>query len=305
MDLNELIKKNSEEKEALEKEYANPKPSDFAKLTVKRLTEETKMPFLQIKLTETKPSVFESKAGGTPYLPNDAQLPTDSRGVQMKLLAQINCTDLIPLKEYPHKGILQFWLSEKFPWEEHRVVYYEDIDSTLSEKDIISKLNVPYNNDSFPVNGEYGMKLTLAEESMSRDDDRICRMFCQIYTELSGKYISCPDDGGDNVYDAYEYYVDDAVSSGHKVGGYSSSCQKSPYWCEHYKQGEEVDLNSDDEYLLLFQLDSEYGTYDREKKVWDYLHVMWGDAGAGNFFIKRKDLRNLDFSNVTFKWDCS
>lgn len=305
MDANELLKKYSEEKDAEQKMYEEPMPDDFAKLTVKRLIEETKTPFLLVELSDTMPSIFESKVGGLPYLPKDGQPPVDSHGVQMRLLAQINCADLMPLEGYPHTGILQFWLTTHLAFEEHKVVYYDDHDETVTAEEVSHKLYEYINDDSFPVNGEYGMIFTLAEESMSRDDDRICRMFCQIYTELSGKYISCPDGGGDDVYQAYEYYVDDAVSMGHKVGGYNSACQRSPFWCEHYKQGEEVDLNSDDEYLLLFQLDSEYGIYDRETQTWDYLHVMWGDAGVGNFFIKRRDLRDRDFSNVTFYWDCS
>ena len=47
---------------------------------------------------------------------------------------------------------------------------------------------------------------------------------------------------------------------------------------------------------LLFQLDSE--TVDEEEIT------MWGDCGVGNFFINAEDLKNLDFSNVVYNWDC-
>ena len=36
-------------------------------------------------------SIFDSKFGGIPYLPQDAKVPVDSEGVQLGLLAQINC----------------------------------------------------------------------------------------------------------------------------------------------------------------------------------------------------------------------
>ena len=47
---------------------------------------------------------------------------------------------------------------------------------------------------------------------------------------------------------------------------------------------------------LLFQLDTECC---EEKDI-----VMWGDCGVGNFFINAEDLKNLDFSNVLYNWDC-
>ncbi|WP_427127321.1 DUF1963 domain-containing protein [Priestia megaterium] len=31
---------------------------------------------------------------------------------------------------------------------------------------------------------------------------------------------------------------------------------------------------------------------------------MFGDAGVANFFIKEKDLRNLNFRDVLYNWDC-
>ena len=43
---------------------------------------------------------------------------------------------------------------------------------------------------------------------------------------------------------------------------------------------------------LLLQIDSE-GEY-----------VMWGDAGVGNFFIRRQDLVDKNFSDVLYNWDC-
>ena len=31
---------------------------------------------------------------------------------------------------------------------------------------------------------------------------------------------------------------------------------------------------------------------------------MWGDAGVANFFISEQDLKNKDFTNVVYNWDC-
>lgn len=48
--------------------------------------------------------------------------------------------------------------------------------------------------------------------------------------------------------------------------------------------------------MLLFQLDSDY--HDSEDRV------LWGDCGIGNFFINREKLKNCDFSDVIYNWDC-
>ena len=47
---------------------------------------------------------------------------------------------------------------------------------------------------------------------------------------------------------------------------------------------------------LLFQLDSEFGTDD--------YYILWGDCGVGNFFATKEQLRNLDFAECLYSWDC-
>ena len=42
---------------------------------------------------------------------------------------------------------------------------------------------------------------------------------------------------------------------------------------------------------LLFQMDSDNG-------------ILWGDAGVGNFFIDLEKLKQRDFSDVFYTWDC-
>ena len=47
-------------------------------------------------------------------------------------------------------------------------------------------------------------------------------------------------------------------------------------------------------YELLFQMISD-----------DDADIIWGDMGVGNFFIQPSALRNLDFSQVIYSYDCS
>ena len=51
------------------------------------------------------PSIFESKFGGTGYVPHDGAIPVNAKNQQLRLLAQIEC-EKIPLKDFLAKGLL-------------------------------------------------------------------------------------------------------------------------------------------------------------------------------------------------------
>ncbi|MDE5770715.1 MAG: DUF1963 domain-containing protein [Ruminococcus sp.] len=223
-------------------------------------------PSMKITLTDAKPSIFESKVGGLGYIPHDSNFPTDSRGRQLRLLAQIDCSE-IQLDEFPKKGLLQFWLSGDELYgcdfdnptnqDDFRVIYYSEVDTTVTEDEIRNKIvNIEDYYDKFflPVERECGMTF---EKSENRFID---------YDEIE-------DDEGWKEWNNL---------SGHKVGGY-------PYFTQFEPRNEEQMKEYD---FLLFQLDS-----DSDK-------VMWGDMGIGNFFISSEKLKNCDFSDVFYNWDC-
>lgn len=54
--------------------------------------------------------------------------------------------------------------------------------------------------------------------------------------------------------------------------------------------------------MLLFQLEYEH----KLGRDWrEGAKVVIGDCGVMNFFIKRKDLKALDFDKVMYNWSCS
>ncbi|MBP3760655.1 MAG: DUF1963 domain-containing protein [Ruminococcus sp.] len=222
---------------------------------------------VKIKLTDTKPSIFESKAGGIGYIPHDGDFPTDKNGEQLRLLAQIDCSE-VDLEEFPEKGLLQFWVINddtagladgQTVQDGFRVIYYPEIDKSVTEEEIKGKfVKNQYDDDEyngFPVFGEYGMTFTKMVNNSTNDK-------------------------GD-----YDKYYDEYI--GHKIGGYPYFTQFDPREC--YEELQKYDF-------LLFQLDSDYGENDDR--------VMWGDSGIGNFFIKTENLKNCDFSDVLYNWDC-
>lgn len=294
-----------EEKPAIDdKQYRK-----FAESAAQRVIKETEIPCMCIHLEDEATSIFDSKVGGLPYIPKNFDVPLDCDGNQMKLLAQINCNDIKELKDYPHEGILQFWMTTIWPWEEAKVIYHKEVDRTITDE-VIEKIDEFIEDDkhSFPVIGSYRMKFSLSSESMSRWDYRLKALFCQYFTETSGEYISDPEDAESE--EVYNVFVgdceerDDAWGNSHKVGGYRYSTQFGSGDYDVYKEGEKIDIHSDDADVLLFQLDSDCEFANLETHTHDWIKVKWCDAGVGRFSIKRSELKKCDFDNAWFSWDC-
>ena len=74
-----------------------------------------------------------------------------------------------------------------------------------------------------------------------------------------------------------EIYWDELTGEYHKMGGYAFFTQSDP--------------RAYDVLLLQFAMDDE-------------ADIMFGDAGVANFFIKEEDLRNHNFRDVLYNWDC-
>jgi uncharacterized protein YwqG len=213
---------------------------------------------------------------------------------------------LLGLSDYPHRGILQFWLKPVGLWDEANVVYHQHMDMSSIDHDAAESREAFSLDDNviFPVMGSYGITFEASTKSMSRDDCRLKALFCQYYTELSGVHIYDPEDAGIDVYYEFENYQDSVDGYGTKIGGYETTTQMTQY-DDYDEEAPKIDIFSDDSDVLLFQSDSEHCSYDAELKVKVSGRVQWGDLGVARFHIKRRDLKNLDFSNVWFSWDCS
>ncbi|MDE6035773.1 MAG: DUF1963 domain-containing protein [Ruminococcus sp.] len=224
-------------------------------------------PCMKITLTDTKPSIFESKVGGIGYIPHDKDFPTDSNGNQLRLLAQIEC-EKIQLDGFMKTGLLQFWImndddsgmdfDNQTNQDGFRVIYYPEVDKTVTPEEIESKfVKNEYDDEPyyFPVFRECGM-------SFEKSENR----YVDYYSELSDEEWE--------------------ENTGHKVGGYPVFTQNDP---RDEKQLEYYDF-------LLFQLDTDDLDGDDV--------VMWGDCGVGNFFINSEKLKQCDFSDVLYNWDC-
>ncbi|MCM1133921.1 MAG: YwqG family protein, partial [Ruminococcus flavefaciens] len=184
-------------------------------------------PCIRFSLTYTRPSVFESKAGGLGYIPHDGSFPTDKDDVQLRLLAQIEC-EKVQLGDFPKKGLLQFWIlnSDKagMDWDDQtnqdgfRVIYYPEVDRTVTFEEVMSKyVQNKYDEDNMPVLGEFGME----------------------FFEDTSRYY---DWDNEETYD-----MDTSDSGGHQIGGIPYFAQEDPRECQEHLQKYDY---------LLFQLDT-------------------------------------------------
>ena len=251
--------------------------------------ERTVKPYIAIKTDKRKTSLWESKFAGHPYLPKTMEHPKDAEGNFMLLLVQLNFGELPPLEPMPKQGILQFFIpadddvmgidfDNMTNQANFRIVYHKTVekDESLLVTDFsyLNGLDAEY----FPVPNEMGLTFSICHEPVSVADFRMDGMLGED-VDLSVMITQ-----GEEEKELFEVYEETFAGDGHKIGGYPFFTQTDP-------------RDEDDEYeeyeVLLFQMDS-----DTEADI------MWGDMGVANFFIKEKDLRNLDFSDVLYNWDC-
>lgn len=264
---------------------------------LEQLKAETLTDTVSFKLRDRKPSIFESKAGGTPYIPRDAVIPEDSYGNQLRFLAQVDCENLKSLPDFPHKGLLQFFISNSdvlglLEKDGFMVYYYENVDRTVTEDECKSKLSLANSEDEyFPVAEEYSMEFTPCKMSITERDFRYDELARSKLDEEIDEFLYDEIFYEDEYYDDQEDddkegddYKDDGCGK-HRLGGYPYFTQFDPRYAER-------------EYtVLLFQLNSDYDECGNEI-------VMWGDCGVCNFFIKPEDLKKRDFTKVLYNWDC-
>lgn len=239
--------------------------------------------------------IFDSKFGGVGYFKEGSGIPVDSSGDQLRLLAQLNFTDIrskieLPSElddKLPKSGLLQIWVSTddvagcsmgtletQCLQKDFKVIYYKDEELTnWATKEQLKEAEVPtqYDEDElFPISGNKEYTLTY-EIVDSENLDAILE-----------------NDDEDAYNKAYP------IEIGHKTGGYPYFVQSDPRYQLYatYKEIEESEVYD----FLLLQIDSEW------KDGKDL--ILWGDSGCAQFLISSKELKELNFSNVLYNWDC-
>lgn len=254
--------------------------------------------FAKIKLVEDKLKITDSKIVGLPYLPKGAEFPKAPNGEEMLMIAQINCEDLKGLKDFPQKGILQFFVFDDddamfglnfdnpTTQDTFRVIYYDEIKEFYDEKEL-ENIYKPHNyEESFLTNNNesYKIKFELRTEK-ERFEEAIYNVFDKLCKEKNLEQHQ-EDWLYRKILNIEMEYSEESHS---QCDGFAFFTQSDPReFEEKYKKYD----------VVLFQLDSEY---DENTKKWK---VCIGDAGVLNFFINREKLKNKDFTEILYNWDC-
>jgi uncharacterized protein YwqG len=256
-----------------------------------RIIESTAIPSVLLSLKEEKTELYQSKIGGEPYFPRDYPLdmfyasgtvnPTPwpkhrKTGRELMLLLQINFEEMPVLPSFPKKGILQLFVDDR-NWhnlkDQLQVIYHPRV---IRKKELLfSDFDAPLNSFKVP---EYSLSFRKETEYITTSDFRFEEVLP--YAVISGSNRSWMDYL--NLTDFRYSKQDTEPGYGmNKIGGYHSSQNNRdprrslPEWKDS---------------LLLVQFQN-YGS------------LSWGDAGSAQFFIREKDLKNLNFQNLLFHWD--
>lgn len=246
---------------------------------------ETQKSYIGISLKLAEDEDYKaSKIGGKPYLAVGDEYPLDKNGDPMEFLAQINFDDIEPLEGYPSTGLLQFFIAlEDYglnfdnPLDSDiKVIYHETTtDNIETNFDFLNEEREPSGYSPLGKD-EYKMVFSkIKKEVVPYSDYRYANITKDGYTP----YLKFTEE---NAEELEEKYIDTFISSGHKIGGYAHFTQDDP---RYYNNKEYTEL--------LLQIDSD-----------DDADICWGDVGVANFFIRKEDLKNRDFSKVLYNWDC-
>ena len=275
---------------------------EMIKKVIEKVSAENKKECINIKThVGENLTIFDSKFGGIPYLPKDFEVPCDSSNhEQFALLAQINCAELPENNLYPKVGILQFWIGRDDLMgleDDYKVVYFENIDNTITKEEVLTKYKPldPNNYDQYtpfdPTNAEFGLTFEKGVSYITTEDYRFEDIVINAIHELY------PDEEVSKLYsdlgaDVHEYLYTSVEGLNHAIGGYPNFTQYDPRGYNS-EEGEQSPYD-----IMLLQVES-------ERKKDNDVEIIWGDCGVGNFFISEENLKNRNFEDVLYNWDCS
>jgi uncharacterized protein YwqG len=264
--------------------------------------EATVKPYIDIQTRFTrKTTLWQSKFAGFPYSPEGFEYRTTPEGDYLHLLAQINFDEVPNLEGYPTTGILQFYIAldgeygvyyeDPTDQSNFRVLYFPEPD--LNENNLIT------NFDFLPTLWHYSpihIPFYIDPTYIPHRADCFALTFEMKYAPISSCDYRFKELIDDEIWDALaadndaletDYYQ--KFVAGHRIGGYPNFTQ--------------VDFRAflpknKEPYILLLQIDFDPGELRK-------ISIEWGDMGVGNLWIKESALKNLDFSEVLYHWDCS
>ena len=256
---------------------------------VGHLQRDTALPMVEIRLPAPEDG-NRSRLGGAPL---DASVPLDSTGAPMKLLAAIFCSEVRGVPDFPARGVLRFYVADNDVYgadfdhpcvqSDFRVLYDEDesaFDTALRDDPTVS--------DIFPIRHVLPVRLTPAVGSIRSGDYR----FVECVNAALLKAGAEEKDMAELTEQECDYIHEQNTYAGHRIGGY-------PRFEQFDVRDDQPKLQKYDTLLLQIVSHTAPDEQGREREL-----IMFGDEGGCQFFIPAEKLRQRDFSDVMYTWDC-
>lgn len=209
--------------------------------------------------------------------------PRSASGKPMRLLAAIFCSELPENDIFPQRGVLRFYIVPDDTYgadfdalnvqKNFRVLFDADEDSFTTSTHFV------LDDENFPIFGAFRPSFTADTEAMTICDYMFDSTAQDAINESAEQGLS-KDDYYDSEFTAM------IGGEGHKLGGYPMFTQWDPRDESRYMKYD----------CLLLQIDTDYNNGENK--------TMFGDSGVCNFFVPREKLKNQDFSDVLYTWDC-
>lgn len=289
---------------------------DLVRKITDELNKEIGVPTIFIYPNKQKEtSLTSSKFGGIPYWDSSLPYPTDEKGNKLKLLAQLNLSEISEACKgevglLPKDGILQFFLlsgndflygSDLNDYTNNncfRVIYHSIINQNITVEDI-QNLCIPISSskladDYEPITGEIGLDF-----KMQITSSPLYGEFKELFIKKAALYGWQIDDKPDEVFnDIFDCVGDEASDELYEYAYHEDNCLLG------FPVFTQSDPRIDNERYIkydiqLFQMVS----YDAEEGT-DFI-AAWGDAGIAHFFINHNKLIEKDFSDIMYYWDCT
>ncbi len=253
------------------------------------LQRDTALPMVEIRLPAPEDG-NRTRLGGAPL---DENVPLDSTGAPMKLLAAIFCSEVRGVPDFPARGVLRFYVADNDVYgadfdhpnvqSDFRVLYDEDesaFDGSLQDDPTVS--------DSFPIRHVLPVRLTPSMGSIRSGDYR----FVECVNAALLKAGAEEKDMAELTEQECDYIHEQNTYAGHRIGGYPTFEQFDP-------RDDQPKLQKYDTLLLQIVSHTAPDAQGSEREL-----IMFGDEGGCQFFIPAENLRQRDFSDVMYTWDC-
>lgn len=248
----------------------------------------------RISLVNHSCALEDSKFGGYPLWPKDQAYPISKEGEKLVLLAQINFSkEEFENPLLPKEGILQFFVLDNDytgcnffcdggQGDSYQIVYHKQVEQPLSVEEIDAR-GIPTTatlpkDSPFPLDEERKISFVEDKDFPYIENPEYSMLLKRALQELYHEEWSKTAIEYFN-YTELDYLWETYDTMGHKMLGYPGFTQSDP-------RGDDTPYDT-----VLLQMDSED-------------NIMWGDCGIANFFINSSKLKNLDFSDVMYTWDC-